>query len=94
MDAQIYFEEFTMLKKISMLIVVALISFSTSAMQFEYRADNRGNHRLVIHNDQPSMLYCRIKGSNGTWGTASIPPGYTQYFNIWGAASSYWQCRY
>lgn len=87
-----------MLKKLSLavaaLFTAAVLATPASAAQTWYSVDSWGNHRLNIYNNSYAMLYCSIRGSNGTWGNATIPPGYTAWFNIWGASNSYWNCHY
>jgi hypothetical protein len=85
-----------MLKKISMAILVSLTlavsAVPATAAQSWYTSDGWGNHRLHIYNDGYTTLYCRIRGSNGVWSNASVPPGYTYWFNIYNTRSSWWRC--
>ncbi len=88
-----------MLKKLALAagVVFALMSSvtSASAAQTWYSVDSWGNHRLNIYNNHPYYtLFCQIRGSNGTWGNATVPPGATAWFHIWGSSHSYWHCTY
>ncbi|MEC9291500.1 MAG: hypothetical protein VX730_03775 [Pseudomonadota bacterium] len=85
-----------MLKKLVLAATFAFALLSSvtpaSAFQSSYYVDSWGNHRLDIGNDSPYYLYCQIRGSNGTWGNATIPPWTSAWFYIYGASHSYWNC--